>query len=137
MRTLFGRTQYLVPSRFLSDLPAEVVEKDGSVGSAWGARPYGAIPERRATWDDDAPPPAPRTVGPVLAPGERVVDYDAFDDVSDDASGFAVRPGTHVFHKRFGKGVVKSVEAGAPPTVLAHFPGFGPRKVRADYLSFE
>jgi hypothetical protein len=32
---------------------------------------------------------------------------------------------------------VRSVEAGAPPTIVAHFPGFGARKVRADYLQFE
>jgi hypothetical protein len=48
-----------------------------------------------------------------------------------------LRPGAKVFHKRFGAGVVKSVEGGAPPTVVAHFPGFGARKLRADYLSFE
>ncbi|MGH9441695.1 MAG: hypothetical protein ACRD16_05430, partial [Thermoanaerobaculia bacterium] len=81
-----------------------------------------------------APAPA---AAPVLAPGERLVDYDAFDDVPSDEPSVSVRPGARVFHKRFGKGVVKSVEAGAPPTVVAHFPGFGPRKVRADYLSFE
>jgi DNA helicase-2/ATP-dependent DNA helicase PcrA len=136
MRTLFGRTQYLAPSRFLADLPAAVVLRDGSVGSAWGVRPYGEIP-KRATWGDDAPALVARKATPALAPGERLVDYDAFDDVSDDAPAFSVRPGARVFHKRFGKGVVKSVEAGAPPTILAHFPGFGPRKVRADYLSFE
>jgi DNA helicase-2/ATP-dependent DNA helicase PcrA len=134
-RTLFGRTQYLTSSRFLSDLPAAVVEREGSVDRSWGARPYGAMPGRQAAWDDDAPPP--KRAAPELVPGERVIDYDAFDDVSDDAPALSVRPGARVFHKRFGKGVVKSVEAGAPPTVLAHFPGFGPRKVRADYLSFE
>jgi DNA helicase-2/ATP-dependent DNA helicase PcrA len=136
MRTLFGRTQYLAPSRFLADLPAAVVLRDGSVGSAWGVRPYGEIP-KRAAWEDDSPASAARKATPALAPGERLVDYDAFDDVPEDALGFSVRPGARVFHKRFGKGVVKSVEAGVPPTVLAHFPGFGPRKVRADYLSFE
>jgi DNA helicase-2/ATP-dependent DNA helicase PcrA len=126
VRTLFGRTQYLAPSRFLADLPAEVVEKEGNGAAAYGSRlvnPYGVIP--------------PRPVAPSLAPGERVVDYDAFDDLGGEGEGISVRPGARVFHKRFGKGVVKSVEAGAPPTVVAHFPGFGARKVRADYLSFE
>jgi hypothetical protein len=42
-----------------------------------------------------------------------------------------------VFHKRFGRGTVREVESGTPPIVLAHFPGFGPRKVRADFLTFE
>jgi len=137
MRTLFGRTQYLAPSRFLSDLPAEVVSREGSAFSAWGSNP-----ERRAEmgsryWDEGRAPQIGGVRAPVKAPGERVIDYDAFDDVGSDEPGFSVRPGARVFHKRFGKGVVKSVEAGAPPTVVAHFPGFGARKVRADYLSFE
>ncbi|HVU00617.1 MAG TPA: UvrD-helicase domain-containing protein [Polyangiaceae bacterium] len=133
-RTLFGRTNYLAPSRFLSNLPAAVVEREGSPGSSYSARPYGAFPVRKSPWDDAAPPKAK---APELAPGERLVDYDAFDDVPDEDSTFSVRPGARVFHKRFGKGVVKSVEGGVPPTIVAHFPGFGPRKVRADYLSFE
>jgi DNA helicase-2/ATP-dependent DNA helicase PcrA len=133
VRTLFGRTQYLAPSRFLSDLPPDVVEREGSSAGAFGARP--SAPPRGPSWGDDFAPP-PRAA-PRLAPGERVVDYDAFDDVPSDDTGFSVRPGARVFHKRFGKGVVKSVEAGAPPVIVAHFPGFGARKVRADYLSFE
>jgi DNA helicase-2/ATP-dependent DNA helicase PcrA len=148
MRTIFGRTQYLAPSRFLADLPPEVVEGESSLGSTWGARPGGTTEGRLKSWDDDgdssyhpgprahAPAVAPRAA-PALAPGERIVDYDAFDDVPSDEPGITARPGSRVFHKRFGKGVVKSVEPGTPPTVLAHFPGFGPRKVRADYLSFE
>jgi DNA helicase-2/ATP-dependent DNA helicase PcrA len=148
-RTLFGRTQYKLASRFLADLPAEVVQREGTTASAWGVRSDRPIFTRPRSWGDDAPyddaprRPAqayaapPRPAAPELAPGERVVDYDAFDDAPSDDTPLNVRPGTRVFHKRFGKGVVKSVEAGAPPTVVAHFPGFGPRKVRADYLSFE
>jgi DNA helicase-2/ATP-dependent DNA helicase PcrA len=131
-RTLFGRTQYLAPSRFLADLPKEFVQREGSVETAWGRSDRGT---QNRSWSDSyvqRPKPAP-----ALAPGERVVDYDAFDDVPGSEPGLVVRPGSHVFHKRFGKGVVRSVEAGAPPTVVAHFPGFGSRKVRADYLSFE
>jgi DNA helicase-2/ATP-dependent DNA helicase PcrA len=116
MRTLFGRTQYLAPSRFLSDLPESVVEHRGSMSQA---------PERRAL---------PYPGRQVLAPGERVVDYDAFDDVPSEQG--EVKPGDRVFHRRFGAGVVRSVEEGAPPTVVAHFPGFGAKRIRADYLSF-
>ncbi len=131
MRTLFGRTQYLVASRFLSDLPDDAVVRESSV-LGFGARP---LAPARSPWEFDAPPP--RRAAPALAPGERVVDYEAFDDVDSDDSSGVLRPGVKVFHKRFGAGVVKSVEGGAPPTVVAHFPGFGARKLRADYLSFE
>jgi hypothetical protein len=144
MRTLFGRTQYKAPSRFLADMPPDVVRREGE-----GKARQGTFTSRFA--DEDAPPPyagygAPSTSryegfgGSRMArpetPGERVVDYDAFDDVpNDDAVRFRI--GARVFHKRFGKGVVRRVEPGAPPVVEAHFPGFGPRKVRADFLTFE
>jgi DNA helicase-2/ATP-dependent DNA helicase PcrA len=146
-RTLFGRTQYLAPSRFLADLPAEVVQKEGSLQAAWASRPErgygaavyggGAYGAGRGSDTDEwqSRKPAPRA--PALEPGQRVIDYDAFDDTAGSEAGVSVRPGARVFHKRFGKGVVRSVEDGAPPTVVAHFPGFGSRKVRADYLSFE
>ena len=39
MRTLFGQTRYLGPSRFLADLPPEVVRREGS---GFGARRLGA-----------------------------------------------------------------------------------------------
>jgi DNA helicase-2/ATP-dependent DNA helicase PcrA len=134
-RTLFGRTQYLAPSRFLADLPQEAVEKSGNMASAWSARPYPNAAPRPQTWADDyEPPPVIQPSRPLLAPGERIVEYDVFDDTGGERE---VRPGAKVFHKRFGRGIVKSVEAGAPPTITAHFPGFGARKVRADYLSFE
>jgi len=115
-RTLFGRTQYLAPSRFLMDLPDGVVERRS---------PTAGTPERR--FDRGARQPS-------LGPGERVVDYDAFDDVSSERN--EPRPGDRVFHRRFGAGVVRSVEQGVPPTIVAHFPGFGAKRVRADYLSF-
>jgi DNA helicase-2/ATP-dependent DNA helicase PcrA len=131
-RTLFGRTQYLAPSRFLADLPKEFVQKEGSVESAWGRSD--ARTQDRSWGDSYARQAKP---DPELAPGERIVDYDAFDDAPGSEPGVVVRPGSQVFHKRFGKGIVRSVEAGAPPVVVAHFPGFGSRKVRADFLSFE
>jgi DNA helicase-2/ATP-dependent DNA helicase PcrA len=134
-RTLFGRTQYLAPSRFLADLPREVVQREGSVEQSWGRSDRGfggAAPARQ--WAEPYPQRRPE---PALEPGQRIIDYDAFDDSPSSSPGVVVRPGSHVFHKRFGKGVVRSVEAGAPPTIVAHFPGFGSRKVRADYLSFE
>jgi DNA helicase-2/ATP-dependent DNA helicase PcrA len=140
-RTLFGRTQYLAPSRFLADLPKELVQREGSVESAWrSSAPPQSQPRLaagRSSWNDPYDGNSRRPSRPELAPGERVVDYDAFDDAHGGEDGVQVRPGSHVFHQRFGKGVVRSVEAGAPPIIVAHFPGFGARKVRADFLQFE
>lgn len=104
-RFLFGRTKYLAASRFLRDLPDDVVEKSGEAaprptgtyGNAWGpsgrgpALAFGQRPSQAA--GDDAPPrrgwdartEASLPKGPPLTrPGQRVVDRDAFDDVPGD-----------------------------------------------------
>jgi hypothetical protein len=45
-----------------------------------------------------------------------------------------VRPGSHVRHVRFGEGVVKSVEGGMKPSVVANFPGFGEKRILLEFL---
>jgi hypothetical protein len=44
--------------------------------------------------------------------------------------------GDKVFHRRYGRGVVERVELGEPVKITARFPGFGSRKVLAQYLRF-
>jgi len=69
-----------------------------------------------------------------IKPGERVIDREAFDDVSyhdtaDDSSG-SLRPGDRIRHKKFGNGVVERVEHDGEVTVVARFPGYGMRRLR-------
>ena len=116
-RTLFGQTRYLAPSRFLADIPEEVVQYVGQPSTL----SYG------------------RTRAPIRSeprmqhrPGERVVDHDAFDDLPDDEQ--ALRPGARVHHRRFGAGVIEEVEGGAIPTVVIRFPSVGTKRIRADFL---
>ena len=147
-RTLFGRTRYLAPSRFLRDLPDTAVAREGVVRSAppaWGAsRPLEETPWiRRPTWQDSLDrartrlgitpgesQPAPR----ALEPGERVIDRDAFDDVAADDGDVQLRPGDRVRHKKFGRGVVERIEHDGNVTVVARFPGYGTRRVLAEWL---
>ncbi len=138
MRMIFGQTRYLSASRFLGDLPGEGVVREGS---AWSGRGYA---EPRGRGDDFQRAPARwRSFGadvparPALAPGERLVDHDAFDDIPSDEPGRVVHPGDPVFHKRFGQGVVERVETGVKPTVVARFPGFGTRRILAQFLEFQ
>ena len=122
-RTLFGQTRYLSPSRFLKDLPPDVVRHEGapSFGRSFGQPSW--TPPRSAS------KPRPR-------PGERVVDRDAFDDIPPDMDGVVLRPGDRVRHRRFGQGIVESVETGGTPTVVARFPGVGSKRILAEYLEF-
>ncbi|MEB2312641.1 MAG: UvrD-helicase domain-containing protein [Sorangiineae bacterium] len=132
-RTIFGRTRYQAPSRFLDDLPESAVSREGGARApslapapAWRAS-MGAGPARPAARF--------RSYGAAPAPGTRVVDRDAFDDLPPGEPGVVLRAGDRVQHQRFGEGVVESVEGGASPTVVARFPGFGTRRIKAEYLA--
>jgi DNA helicase-2/ATP-dependent DNA helicase PcrA len=117
MRSLFGTTRWLEPSRFLGDIPEDVVKHEGA-----------SMP--RPSWGTQVGPwrPSPR---PALAPGTRVVERDE-EPPSDDEGG--LRPGDHVRHRRYGRGVVLSVEGGADPVVVARFGPHGPRRIVSSYL---
>ena len=73
--------------------------------------------------------------GPLLRPGERIVDRTAFDDMAHVDGATQWRRGQPVFHARFGKGIVEAVEtSGESAMVVATFPGFGRRKILSRYL---
>ncbi len=118
MRTLFGKTRYSSPSRFLRDLPEETVLREGT---AWAAAPY------------STPYQAPRAVS--LPVGTRVVEREADD--SEAGEGIQVRIGSIVRHKQFGEGIVEKVEFGSMPTVVAKFKDHGVRRIHAKFLEYE
>src|SRR5450755_763376 len=117
-RTLFGKTRYSSPSRFLRDLPAEAVLREGT---AWQSAPYAR------------PYQSPRAVS--LPVGTRVVEREAED--SQVGEGVEVRPGSRVRHKKFGEGVVERVDFGSAPTVVAKFKEHGTRRIHAKFLEYE
>lgn len=114
-RTLFGRTRLLDPSRFVNDLPQDVVRLEG------GRR-------RQAAWQQGL------NKSPQVPKSGQFVDKDAFNDLPEDEA--APQAGDLVQHKRFGEGVVESVDFGAEPTIVARFPGWGVKRVRARFLTF-
>jgi DNA helicase-2/ATP-dependent DNA helicase PcrA len=110
-RNVFGSRAYGLPSRFLSELPPEHVDRQGALsGFANGARAErGAIrPRGTASWASmraDAPP-------------------------RDDSKDFRV--GDNVLHAAFGDGVVTGVEHGG--VVIIRFAKDGSeRKLMAEY----
>lgn len=151
-RTIFGQTRYQLPSRFLQDLPEEVLIREGSAsayrrpessergfGGGYGRfrkpKTYSEF-DQRDEWDESPQP----SDAPSDDQDGRTIDYDAFSDdsFSEDSAQRKIRRGSRVVHKRFGRGIVERVEPGdAAPQVVARFPGFGSRKVLASYLNFE
>jgi DNA helicase-2/ATP-dependent DNA helicase PcrA len=116
-RRIFGQERFPVPSRFLADIPANVVvdrSQRRSVSST------GALPLMRLER------PAPR---------ERVIDRsDSQVPDWDDVDGALFQVGQTVRHAKFGVGRVRAVEAGVDPKLRVEFPGVGQKVIVARFL---
>jgi DNA helicase-2/ATP-dependent DNA helicase PcrA len=132
-RTLFGQLRYNRPSRFLLHLPPEDVEQLSThvPPPRYVDRQSWSAPQR----DNGSPwrHPMSQKSEPKLAPGERYVDRDAFDDTSHHGVE-GLRRGSRVRHARFGEGEVRRVEHAAEVMVVAFFPGWGEKKILARFL---
>ena len=114
-RRVFGEYRSTEPSRFLAEIPPELVE------TVPGA--HFQAPERRRSggtsrqWERSASAAAP-----------------AFDDADEDQSGGQVRPGMRVRHDTFGIGVIAAVEPAVGDLKLTvRFDGVGHKKLLARY----
>lgn len=153
MRTLFGMSNYMQPSRFLNSIPSDVSDVRGNVRMpppyvAPSAMGYGArftpgqrgsyVPNYRKPKAYDEFDQTPSYAPEIETSSSGVsIDYDAFDDVApQEAAADAARwtKGTRVLHERFGRGTVVSVIPGEIPKVLATFAGWGEKKVLATAL---
>jgi DNA helicase II / ATP-dependent DNA helicase PcrA len=106
-RAVFGAQSYGLPSRFLSELPPDLVDREGSFSSfaGVGAAASGRTAQRPGAWAASRAEPAPTT------------DF---------------RMGDDVVHAAFGDGVVTGMEPGG--IVVVHFASDGSeRKLMAEY----
>ncbi len=111
-RTLHGGAGYKVPSRFLGEIPAKLVEYRG--GTSWAGRaprgPYAGQAGRRP--------------GAAGAPGQGRAAPGSGRAAAPAVSGLAT--GDKVIHAKFGEGMVLGVEPGG--VVRVFFPGLGEQK---------
>jgi DNA helicase-2/ATP-dependent DNA helicase PcrA len=106
-RMLWGKTGSNVPSRFLTEMPSELVREVGvSAGGYGGGR---SAPGRDA-WENDRPAGTPglsRFGTGVASPGDRYGSgVKRPDPVSTGAEGLGLEPGDVVVHGRWGEGTV-------------------------------
>jgi DNA helicase II / ATP-dependent DNA helicase PcrA len=114
-RTLWGGVAYNPPSRFLEEIPEELIVRRGSVGAPTTTRSTTA----RASGGDD------RRAGRRGSAGVDVVDLD---------EGF--RPGDTVLHPRFGRGLVVEVApAGDDHEVSVDFEEVGMKHLMLAYAA--
>jgi len=143
-RRRFGDLLPAAPSRFLAELPAEWVEREGEALLARAELP----PAGRDRWggwsgrgNRSETPAAPRRWDPRRAPrlSARATDEFAQDGGEDFASEFqqdpeasGLRVGMRVAHPSLGTGTVHKLEGGGEELrVIVLFDGKGPRKLLA------
>ena len=148
MRQIFGTTRPGLPSRFIADLPEDLVDfhATAQLSSRETARYVDRTPRPGYAQQSGGfrHPQGPRSDWPApvsarapqlrVSPGERYVDsVDAHDHHDGDA--VEIRRGTRVRHARFGEGEVRKVLELSEPAVVAFFPGWGEMKVLARFLT--
>lgn len=110
-RRVFGKEERPAPSRFLSEIPKELVEWKNFYGTT-----YGEFTERDSYTDRNE-----RRASP--------------DKSRSDENGSRYKVGQRIEHPSFGRGTIKRVEGtGEKARVTVLFPGYGIKKIIASYL---
>jgi DNA helicase-2/ATP-dependent DNA helicase PcrA len=121
-RTLFGSTQYNPPSRFVDEIPTELVEAIGErVGRGGGRASYRERERWRRRDDDEGwADHRERVVEAALRAGQRP------DPQPTGAEALAFRLGDDVRHATYGEGVIVDIVGqGEKAEARVRFPGLG------------
>ena len=122
-RMLFGRTNSNRPSRFLGEIPPELVEKSGRL--PYGERSEGERPARKTA-------PVRRTFDPGFSLGHSAPAASAAAPAAGQAApaGGGFRMGDTVRHKAFGQGLItKVIPMGGDALVEIAFDSVGTKKL--------
>ncbi len=126
-RTLHGATQYNPPSRFLQEIPAELVEESAASRTRSGGRPSA----RSGGWESTSWSPRGR---------ERAVEG-ALRPAPPQQSGaheLGIRVGDDVRHASWGEGVVLLVEGqGDKAEAVVRFPSVGEKRLLLSWAPLE
>jgi DNA helicase-2/ATP-dependent DNA helicase PcrA len=141
-RQLFGQTKVQPVSRFLLELPDDVltapVRRPRLGGAPVSDRGYGSSGASSGFRGGFASAPKPTESGPrvvydVEEPAPSYKESGARTGVRDDAAGF--QRGMRVKHAKFGLGRVELVEAGGEVKLTVYFPAIGQSKrVLAEFV---
>ncbi len=156
-RTLYGGTQYNPPSRFLDEIPANLVQSvegnrrasrrssgGGGYGRTPGDRGSGGSGDgagwgrRRRSEDDD-------WSGSVIGGGGRSHRDEVIDaalrptaPAPSGADELGLRVGDDVRHGKFGEGVITAIEgAGDKAEAVVHFAGIGEKRLLLAWAPLE
>lgn len=147
-RRVFGEYQQTATSRFLGEIPADLIERHDAVdtanagarfGSSQGAGSsyrsgYGS--RQPASWGSRAPAYPTRKPPARPAPESQATPWRQEDE--DQSGGVALRPGMKVRHPTFGVGTVLSVEGRDDDAKLTvRFASVGQKRLVARFARLE
>jgi DNA helicase II / ATP-dependent DNA helicase PcrA len=125
-RRVFGEYQATEPSRFLDEIPAELVER---IAPAWNAASQGSFQHSHYEF---------RTNPYGRKPPSRVREETSYDYASEDQSVSGLRAGVRVRHQQFGVGTIVSVEEHNDDLkVTVRFAAVGVKKLLSKYAKLE
>jgi DNA helicase-2/ATP-dependent DNA helicase PcrA len=126
-RRVFGEYQNTEPSRFIEEIPADLVEQEFSSMTS------NYRPQQRSGWEYKANPYA----RPPKRPDRVREDPPPFVYEDEDQSG-GLRPGSRVKHAQFGVGTVVSVEElEDDQKLVVKFVSVGAKTLRAKFAKLE
>jgi DNA helicase-2/ATP-dependent DNA helicase PcrA len=127
-RRIFGQEQYNQPSRFIDDLPPELVDhEDQPQGAATGA----------GGWERPVPAAvsSPHNLAAVFTAG-REPETREVEVVPEDSQEICL--GMEVRHAKFGAGVIRKLEGtGDEQKVIVWFRSVGPKKLLIRFAGLE
>ncbi len=144
-RYLFGQEQYNLPSRFLKDIPSELIEDGG--GSNQGQGSWGKGQESRVMGQVgmNSLSSLPLATGPSTLAAHNLaaaLESSQFDEIemvpepSDDHGGVFV--GMKVRHGKFGVGIIRKIEGeDEGQKVIVWFNSVGPKKLLLRFAGLE
>ena len=139
-RRVFGEYQGTEPSRFLAEIPAELVLE---VPSYTRARSFGTVTYGgRAAYEPRPNPYGRRGSSAGGSGGTRLKEAAApayrYEDEDQSSEGLRPKPGQKVRHAQFGVGTVREVDGrGDDMKLTVHFATVGTKKLIAKYARLQ
>ncbi|HEX6424280.1 MAG TPA: ATP-dependent DNA helicase PcrA, partial [Acidimicrobiales bacterium] len=138
-RTLFGGTQYNPPSRFLDEIPADLVrDVEGHRRASRSGRTYGS---GGGGWRSSAGGSAGGDRALRVAAGrDRIVEraLESRKPARSGAEGLGLKVGDDVRHNVFGEGVILDLSGSGDKTeALVRFRGAGEKRLLLSWAPLE
>ena len=131
-RRLFGQDQVNMPSRFIADVPRDLLDLEDEYQSSFG---FGA--GRGMEREVQASEPARHNLASIFEI-EIEPDFDDIEVIPDEPEDGGIWLGMKVRHGKFGVGVIRKIEGkGDDQKVIVWFNSVGPKKLLVRFAGLE